>query len=83
MIFAFQMRKPKGNKGTRYTGCWQNILPGCGFDQVAISAGIECALLFENYLLISLKHSSLWPLFCSLKTYVELYTTCYSAFILG
>lgn len=53
MIFCISNEKTKGNKGTRYTGCWQNILPGCGFDQVTISAGIECALLFENYLLIS------------------------------
>lgn len=54
--------KTQREKGAQHTGCWQNILPGCSFDQVTISAGIECVLLFKNYLLISFIHSPLWPL---------------------
>lgn len=85
IIFSFLMRKPKGKKGTQYTrGCWQNILLGCGFDQITISAGIECVLFyFLNHFLISLTHSPLWALSYSLKTYAEIHSTRYSIFTVG
>lgn len=83
-IFISNEKTQREKRYSIHRGCWQNILLGCGFDQITISAGIECVLFyFLNHFLISLTHSPLWALSYSLKTYAEIHSTRYSVFTVG